>query len=140
MHQKEIKLAFKVVNGMRTIEFGLPGESRDRILKFLLEGNKRATAGLMSEYETENEPIEHVGEKLGILNNEDELVAIVQVTKIGIHRFNDVPDEFALAEAEGDLSAEDFRKSHSDFWIRSGEDLNDDTQVVCVYFDLIEVL
>jgi uncharacterized protein YhfF len=52
-------------------------------------------------------------------------------------RFADVPDEFALAEAEGDMSAADFRASHLAYWTRVGETVNDDTLIVTVYFDLI---
>ncbi|MFM7081429.1 MAG: GNAT family N-acetyltransferase, partial [Actinomycetota bacterium] len=52
-------------------------------------------------------------------------------------RFAEVPDEFALAEAEGDLNAADFRASHLDYWTRIGEVVNDDTQVVQVHFDLL---
>lgn len=133
-------MAFKVVNGMRTIEFGTPGESRAKILDFLLNGQKRATAGLVAEYEAEGEPIEHVGERLGVLDNDYQLVAVIKITRVDILRFADVPDEFALAEAEGDLNAEDFRNSHSDYWSRQGIDVTDDTKVVCLYFELVEKL
>jgi uncharacterized protein YhfF len=51
--------------------------------------------------------------------------------------FKDVPDEFALAEAEGDLDAADFRASHIAYWTRVGETITDDTLVVTVYFDLL---
>ena len=51
--------------------------------------------------------------------------------------FLDVPDEFALAEAEGDLNAADFRASHLAFWSGIGEEINDDTMVVTIYFDLL---
>lgn len=122
---------------MRTIEFGTPGDSRDLILKFLLDGQKRATAGLKSEYLEEGEPIEYVGEKLGVLDNSDQLVAVIEVTRVETLRLIDVPDEFALAEAEGDLNAEDFRNSHYAYWSRTGKQITDETEVVCMYFDLI---
>jgi uncharacterized protein YhfF len=60
------------------------------------------------------------------------------VTRTEIVRFCDVPDEFALAEAEGDLNAADFRASHLEYWTRVGEQVDDDTLVVLVYFDLVE--
>ena len=50
--------------------------------------------------------------------------------------FKDVPTEFALAEAEGDLSGDDFRQSHSKFWNSVGVDVKPETKVVTVYFDL----
>ena len=35
---------FKVVDNLRSIEFGTPGESRTRLIDFIVNGNKRATA------------------------------------------------------------------------------------------------
>lgn len=128
---------FPRVDGLRSIEFGTPGESRQRLVDFVLHGNKRATAGLLSEYESEGEEVEHVGELLAMVDNEGRQVATLQVTRAEVLRFADVPDEFALAEAEGDLNAADFRASHHDYWTRAGETVTDDTMVVTVYFDLL---
>ena len=128
---------FKVVDNLRSIEFGTPGESRARLVDFIVNGNKRATAGLLDDYAKESEPIEVVGECLAMLDNSDKHVATLRVTRVEVSRFIDVPDEFALAEAEGDLNAADFRASHSDYWSRIGEAITDDTQIVQVYFELL---
>jgi uncharacterized protein YhfF len=128
---------FPVVNGLRSIEFGTPGESREKLNNFVLHGNKRATAGLFKDYEEEGEPLEHIGEHLAMLDNDGAHIATLEVTRIEILRFIDVPDEFALAEAEGDLNAADFRASHLAFWSREGEHINDDTEIVTLYFNLI---
>ena len=134
-------MTFPIVNGLRTIEFGNPGESRDTILSFLLDGNKRATAGTLEwDYVAENEPIETVGEKLAVLDNHNQHIATIQVNRVEVKRFADVPDEFALAEAEGDLSGDDFRESHFAFWTKNGSPITDETEIVLVYFDLIEDL
>ena len=128
---------FKVVDSLRSIEFGTPGESRARLIDFIVNGNKRATAGLLDDYAKESEPIESVGECLAMLDNNDQHVATLRVTRVEVSRFIDVPDEFALAEAEGDLNAADFRASHNDFWSRIGETITDETQIVQVYFELL---
>ena len=134
-------MSFPIVNGMRTIEFGNPGESREKLISLILDGNKRATAGTLEwDYIAENEPIEAVGEKLAVLDNENRHIATIQVTYVEVKRFADVPTEFALAEAEGDLSGDDFRASHFDFWSRLGLDIKDETEIVLVYFDLIDDL
>ena len=131
-------MAFPLIDGYRTVEFGNPGESRDKILDFLFNGEKRATAGLLKEdYQFENEPIEHVGELLVVVGNENEQLGKIQVTRVEVVPFGEVPDEFALAEAEGDLSGDDFRESHSRFWTACGYTLTPETPVVLVYFDLI---
>ena len=128
---------FKVVDNLRSIEFGTPGESRARLIDFIVNGNKRATAGLLGDYAKESEPIESVGECLAMLDNNDQHVATLRVTRVEVSRFIDVPDEFALAEAEGDLNAADFRASHSEYWSRIGETITDETQIVQVYFELL---
>ena len=134
-------MSFPIVNGMRTIEFGNPGESREKLISLILDGNKRATAGTLEwDYIAENEPIETVGEKLAVLDNQNRHIATIQVTRVEVKRFADVPTEFALAEAEGDLSGDDFRASHFDFWSRLGLDIKDETEIVLVYFDLIDDL
>ena len=128
---------FKVVDNLRSIEFGTPGESRARLVDFIVNGNKRATAGLLDDYAKESEPIEVVGECLAMLDNSDKHVATLRVTRVEVSRFINVPDEFALTEAEGDLNAADFRASHSDYRSRIGEAITDDTQIVQVYFELL---
>ena len=128
---------FKVVDNLRSIEFGTPGESRARLIDFIVNGNKRATAGLLDDYAKESEPVESVGECLAMLDNDNQHVATLRVTRVEVSRFIDVPDEFALAEAEGDLNAADFRASHNDFWSRIGETIIDETQIVQVYFELL---
>ncbi len=128
---------FKVVDNLRSIEFGTPGESRTRLIDFIINGNKRATAGLLDDYAKESEPVESVGECLAVLDNDNQHVATLRVTRVEVSRFIDVPDEFALAEAEGDLNAADFRTSHSAYWSRIGETITDETQIVQVYFELL---
>ena len=128
---------FKVVDNLRSIEFGTPGESRARLIDFIVNGNKRATAGLLNDYAKESEPVESVGECLAMLDNSYQHVATLRVTRVEVSRFIDVPDEFALAEAEGDLNAADFRASHSEYWSRIGETITDETQIVQVYFELL---
>ena len=123
---------------MRTIEFGTPGPSREKLVNLILHGQKRATAGLLiGDYEAEGEPIEHVGELLAIVNNDGKHVGTMKVTRVEVLRFADVPDEFALAEAEGDMNAADFRASHLAYWTRVGETVTDNTLIVTVYFDLM---
>ncbi len=126
------------MNGLRSIEFGTPGASRENLVNLVLHGNKRATAGLLHDYDREGEPVEHVGERLAMVDNDGRHVGTLLVTRTEIVRFCDVPDEFALAEAEGDLNAADFRASHLEYWTRVGEQVDDDTLVVLVYFDLVE--
>ena len=134
-------MAFVRVNGLRSIEFGIPGESRSKLISLILDGKKRATAGTLQwDYQLENEPIETIGEKLAVLDNQKQHIATIQATKVEVLKFKDVPDEFALAEAEGDLTGDDFRASHFDYWSKVGLNISDETEIVLLYFDLVEDL
>jgi uncharacterized protein YhfF len=132
-------MAFDRIDGHRTIEFGNPGTSRDTILDFLFNCNKRATAGLLEhDYAAEGEPVEHVGEILVVVGNKNEPLGKIQITRLETVRFDEVSDEFALSEAEGDLSGDDFRINHRAFWEGCGYEVNPESMVVCAYFDLIQ--
>ena len=128
---------FPVVDNLRSIEFGTPGKSRENLVNFIINGNKRATAGLAADYEKEGEEVEFVGECLSMVDNDGKHVATLQVTHVDITRFANVPDEFALAEAEGDLNAADFRASHMEYWTKVGETITDDTMINQIYFTLL---
>ena len=128
---------FPVVDDLRSIEFGTPGKSRETLVNFIINGNKRATAGLAADYEKEGEDVEFVGECLAMVDNDGQHVATLQVTRVDITRFADVPDGFALAEAEGDLNAADFRASHMEYWTKVGETVTDDTMINQIYFTLL---
>jgi uncharacterized protein YhfF len=134
-------MPFPIVNGLRGIEFGTPGESRQELISLILDGNKRATAGTLEwDYVAENEPVETIGERLAVLDNQGVHVATIEITRVEVTRFSDVPDDFALAEAEGDLNGDDFRRSHYGYWSKLGLSITDETQIVLLYFDLVEAL
>ena len=119
-------MTFPIVNGLRGIEFGTPGESRRELISLILDGNKRATAGTLEwDYVAENESLETIGERLAVLDDQGKHVATIEVSKVEVRRFADVPDDFALAEAEGDLSGDDFRRSHFDYWSKLGLPITD---------------
>lgn len=128
---------FPRVDGLRSIEFGTPGPSRANLVNLILHGSKRATAGLRRDYDAEGEDVEHVGELLAMLDNDGCHVGTLRINRVEVLRFADVPDEFALAEAEGDLNAADFRASHLEYWTAAGEHVDDDTLIVTLYFDLL---
>ena len=137
MRQRYLDRMFPRVDGLRSIEFGTPGTSRENLVNLVLHGAKRATAGLRRDYDAEGEDVEHVGERLAMLDNDGRHVGTLRITRVEVLRFADVPDEFALAEAEGDLNAADFRASHLEYWTGVGEQVDDDTLVVTLYFDLL---
>ena len=132
-------MPFPVVDNLRSIEFGTPGVSRAHLNDLVLHAHKRATATTLAEYEREGETLEKVGECLSMLDDDGSHLATLRVRRVDVCRFADVPDEFALAEGEGDLNGDDFRASHLEYWNRVGEPVDDDTPIVQIYFDPLPV-
>jgi uncharacterized protein YhfF len=134
-------VAFPVVDGMRAIEFGSPGPNREYLNSLVLDANKRATAGhFKHDYQDHGEPLEHVGEKLAMLDSDGNHVATLLVTRAELVRFADVSDEFAIAEGEGDLTGDEYRVGYKPGWESMGYEVTDDTVVSTVYFELLEDL
>jgi uncharacterized protein YhfF len=131
-------VTFPVVDGLRAMELGTPGPSRRELVDLVVHGAKRATAGLLSLYDEEGEALEHVGEQLALVDDDGRRVATLVVTRVVVSRFADVPDEFALAEAEGDLTGDDFRASHTAYWERVGTPVDDDTPIALLWFDVAD--
>jgi uncharacterized protein YhfF len=124
------------VDGLRALELGTPGSSRDKLNGLVLSGRKRATAGLLQEYEQEGEVLEHVGERLALLDDDGRALTVVEITDVQVRRFADVPWEFAAAEGEGDEDLDQWRAGHRRYWAAQGTPVDDSTQVVCLRFVL----
>lgn len=124
------------VGGLRALELGTPGDLRARLNALVLDGRKQATAGLRSEYEEEGEPIEHVGERLALLDDDGQQVGTVEVTRVEVLAFGDVPWAFAMAEGEGDADLEEWRAGHRRHWEGLGTPVEVDTPIVCLRFVL----
>lgn len=124
------------VGGLRSLELGTPGELRDRLNGLVLAGRKRATAGLVDEYEEDGEVIEHVGERLALLDNAGRPLATVEITQVDVLPFASVPWSFAAAEGEGDADLEEWRTEHRRYWESTGHSVDDETPIVCLTFVL----
>lgn len=119
------------------MELGGPGASRAFLNDCVLGGSKRATAGLLSEYGEENEPWEHVGEHLVLVDDDLNALGVIEVIRVEPTTFSEVTWAFAEAEGEGFTDLEDWRNRHLEFWARSGQIVTDETPVLCIYFDLL---
>lgn len=124
------------VDGLRAMELGAPGEMRRWLNGLVLAGHKRATAGLLAhDYVAEGEVLEHVGERLALLDDGGKL-AELEVTAVTVVPIEDVTWEFADAEGEGFRSVAHWREVHTHFWASQGHDVADGTSVVCLSFQL----
>ncbi|WP_341662197.1 ASCH domain-containing protein [Vibrio sp.] len=88
----------------------------DLCAKLINQGIKRASCSLKEAYDIENEPLPKVG-RLGIvLNWHQEPVCIIKLTDVSICPFNQVTEEFARLEGEGDLSYQWWHDAHVKFF------------------------
>lgn len=129
-------MTFPVVDGLRTLELGSPGEMRSRLNGLVLAGRKTATAGLAQEYLAESESPEQVGERLVLVDDHGQRLGVVVVEAVERRRMADVDREFARAEGEGFTSVEHWTREHREFWASEGYDVADDTEVYLVWFRL----
>jgi uncharacterized protein YhfF len=100
-------------------------------------GPKRATAGVASDYEDENETLPAVGDLSVILDGEGSPVCVIRTTEVEVRRFGDVDEAFAWDEGEGDRTLDWWRRAHLWFFEQRGTHVDGDTLMVLEHFDLL---
>ncbi|MGV9303145.1 ASCH domain-containing protein [Nonomuraea sp. NPDC003727] len=127
------------IDGLRILGLGTPGDLRARLNDLVLSGAKTGTAGLLAhDYRAENEELEHVGERLALVDDDDHRLAEVEVTGVKVVPFRQVTWDFAQSEGEGYRSVEHWGEVHRRFWNDAGYEVDDTTEVVCMSFRLVD--
>ncbi len=123
--------------------FGNSEEMADDLLDLVLQKKKTATSSASWDYEHGNEDLPKAGDYRIILNGQGEPKAIIQTIKVDIIPFNEVSEEFAYKEGEGDQSLSFWRKVHEDFfrWVcgNIGKSFKEDMPIVCEEFEVVYV-
>lgn len=130
-------MAFPILEGRRCLALGSPGKFRDQLNHLVTHGSKRATAGLLAEYEREGEPLEHPGEIQHLVDNAGKSLCTLRVTRVEVVPFLEVTFDFAQAEGEGFTSIEHWRTEHLAYWESVGEVVGPETRVVMMWFELV---
>lgn len=121
--------------------FGDSNEMADELAKLVLEGTKTATASNYTLYELEKEPLPSVGLHNIILDGKGKAVAIVETTSVEVVLFDEVTEEHAYLEGEGDRTLRYWRDVHESFFKKEFEGINREFHykipVVCERFKLI---
>ena len=125
-------------------QFGLEySEMADELAQLIIIGKKSATCSAYDSYQLENEPLPEKGSYTIILNSQDEPVAIIKTTDVQILPMNEVSEDFAAAEGEGDLSYSYWWEGHKRYFTLElaeyGKDFSEDMLVVCERFELVDV-
>ncbi|GEK60147.1 RNA-binding protein [Marinococcus halophilus] len=118
------------------------GVDPDELAELVVSGVKTATCSAYMFYEIENEPLPSIGDYSIILNKAGDPVCIIQTTSVKIMPMNEVPEEFAEAEGEGDRSYEYWWNAHEQFFTEAleevGEIFREDMTVVCERFEVVK--
>ena len=132
-------MSFPRVHGLRALELGSAGSDLQRELNALVvAGEKRATAGLLSEYAEEGEELETVGEEQYLVDADGAPLALIRYTRVDVVPFADVTWEFAQSEGEGFTDIDDWRRAHRRYWLgEQGRHIGDDEPVVCLWFEVL---
>ncbi|RDW20276.1 RNA-binding protein [Oceanobacillus arenosus] len=120
--------------------FGDSKEMADELARLVLEGKKTATASNYTLYELEKESLPYVGLHNIILNGDGEAVAILETISVEVVPFDEVTEEHAYLEGEGDRTLNYWREVHESFFKKEFEDIDQDFNykipVVCERFKL----
>lgn len=88
------------------------GAEPDLLAQLVLEGTKTATASAYDEYLFYKEPLGQIGDTSVILDSQENAVCIIRTTKVSLVSFDEVSQEHAFKEGEGDKSLAYWRQVH----------------------------
>jgi uncharacterized protein YhfF len=121
--------------------FGGEGKIADELAALVLAGKKRATASLPVEYTSLGEPLPKAGDLSIILDGTGVPVGIIERTSVDLMPFQEIDEEFAAYEGEGDGSLQYWREAHTWYFIgvcqRLGGRFEEEMPVLCQRFRLV---
>ncbi|MCU7553197.1 ASCH domain-containing protein [Alteromonas sp. ASW11-19] len=86
--------------------------------ELVLRNIKQATSPSLWWHQAHNEPLPEVGELNVVTNWQGEAVCIIETTQVSIVPFNEISDEYAALEGEGDKSLTYWKQVHWDYYHR----------------------
>ena len=121
--------------------FGDHPKLADELGELILNGIKTGTCSALWEWEAEGNPIPKVGLIAITLNGAGEPICIIETTEVAMRSFNEVDEDFAYSEGEGDRTLQYWREAHTMFFSRVlsklGREFSEDMPLVCETFRVI---
>lgn len=109
------------------------GINNNELISLVLTGKKTATTSLFDD----NEKLPVIGEKSIICYDDGMEACIIRTTDVKVMKFNEMTEEYAKLEGEGDLSLNYWKKVHYDFFKSINKDFNHDSKIVFEVFELV---
>lgn len=126
-----------MIDGHNCWSFGDSPALADELLALVLSGEKTATCGALRDYIADGIVPPVPGQRDIVLGGSARPAALIEYTEVTQRRFDEVPEDFALAEGEGDY--DDWRQGHMAYFERNGG-WSEDLMLVCERIRLVEVL
>jgi uncharacterized protein YhfF len=115
--------------------------SANELASLVLSGQKRATAALLWAHEVESKPLPAPGNLSIVTSFDGEPLCVIETQRVDIAPFNEVTEEFAATEGEGDSSLAFWRRAHEAYFGREcqriGRQPSADMPVVCERFKVV---
>ena len=120
--------------------FGAGEGQADELLDLVLAGTKTATASAAWDYEAEDEPLPERGALSIVLDGSGRPRALIETTDVEVVPFDEVSEEHARLEGEGDRSLTHWREVHQRFFTQEathGRGFSAQMPVVCERFRVL---
>jgi uncharacterized protein YhfF len=121
--------------------FGDSDAMADELGQLVLAGIKRATAGSVSSYESSGKAIPKRGDLSVVLDSKQRALCIIETIQVDVIAFDQVSEEFAATEGEGDGSLAYWREAHLAYFTRecerSGRNFSSSMAIACERFKVV---
>ena len=117
--------------------FGNTKEMADELGSLVLEGKKTATCSLLRAYEGYEDEIPRVGVYSVLCDGNEKPIAIIQVTHVWICGYNEVTEQHAYQEGEGDRSLDYWKQAHHKFF-STYPGFHEEDELICERFKVIK--
>ena len=109
----------------------------EELLERIRTGAKTATCGVLRDFTAGGEALPAVGRRDVALDWDGRPALVLETREVTVRRFDEVDEDFARAEGEGDLG--DWRRGHEAYLERNGG-FDPAMELVCERFVLVEDL
>ena len=116
-------------------------QDADTCAMLVKAGLKTASSGALAAYLHYKAPVPAAGDLAIITNWEGEAQCIIRTTEVEIKPFNEVTEDYAMLEGEGDQTLAFWKKQHWDFFNKDlasfGQTATEDMMVICEQFEMV---
>lgn len=123
------------------VAFGDSPAMADELADLVVNGPKRATAGLLRDFGPGGETMPAVGEHVVVIDGQGTPRCIWRTSDVAVKPLIEVDDAFAWDEGEGDRSRDYWLRAHRDFFsrqaTREGFEFHDRIETVLERFAIV---